>query len=90
VLAAADGRLTVACGQGALDLLQLQRPGGRRIDAAAFLQRVFIRADLNVPQDDAGPSPRTPASAPGALHPHGAGRRRGGDGHQPPGPPDRR
>ena len=38
VLAAADGRLTVACGQGALDLLQLQRPGGRRIDAAAFLQ----------------------------------------------------
>ena len=38
VLAAGDGRLTVACGQGALDLLQLQRPGGRRIDAAAFLQ----------------------------------------------------
>jgi len=38
VLAAADGRLTVACGQGALDLLQLQRPGGRRTDAAAFLQ----------------------------------------------------
>jgi methionyl-tRNA formyltransferase len=38
VLAAADGRLTVACGDGALDLLQLQRPGGRRIDAAAFLQ----------------------------------------------------
>ncbi len=38
VLAAADGRLTVACGAGALDLLQLQRPGGRRIDPAAFLQ----------------------------------------------------
>jgi methionyl-tRNA formyltransferase len=38
VLAAADGRLTVACGRGALDLLQLQRPGGRRIDATAFLQ----------------------------------------------------
>ena len=38
VLAAADGRLTVACGEGALDLLQLQRPGGRRIDAAAFLR----------------------------------------------------
>ncbi|MBL8352415.1 MAG: methionyl-tRNA formyltransferase [Burkholderiaceae bacterium] len=38
VLAAADGRFTVACGVGALDLLQLQRPGGRRIDAAAFLQ----------------------------------------------------
>jgi methionyl-tRNA formyltransferase len=38
VLVAADGRLCVACGQDALDLLQLQRPGGRRIDVAAFLQ----------------------------------------------------
>ena len=38
VLAAADGRLVVACGKGALSLLQLQRPGGRRIDAAALLQ----------------------------------------------------
>jgi len=38
VLAAADGRLTVACGEGALDLLQLQRPGGRRSDAVAVLQ----------------------------------------------------
>ncbi len=38
VLAAQDGRLSVACGDAALDLLQLQRPGGRRIDAAAFLQ----------------------------------------------------
>ena len=38
VLAAADGQLIVACGDGALSLLQLQRPGGRRIDAAALLQ----------------------------------------------------
>jgi methionyl-tRNA formyltransferase len=38
VLAAQDGQLTVACGEGALDLLQLQRPGGRRTDAAALLQ----------------------------------------------------
>ena len=39
VLAAEAGLLTVACGGGtALDLLQLQRPGGRRVDAAAFLQ----------------------------------------------------
>ena len=38
VLVAQDGRLCVACGEGAIDLLQLQRPGGRRIDAAAFLQ----------------------------------------------------
>ena len=38
VLVAQDGRLCVACGEGALDLLQLQRPGGRRIDAATLLQ----------------------------------------------------
>jgi methionyl-tRNA formyltransferase len=38
VLVAQDGQLSVACGDGALDLLQLQRPGGRRIDTAAFLQ----------------------------------------------------
>ncbi len=38
VLAARDGRLTVACGEGALDLLQVQRPGGRRIDAVTLLQ----------------------------------------------------
>ncbi|WP_259372957.1 hypothetical protein [Azohydromonas sediminis] len=38
MLAAGGGRLTVACGRGALDLLELQRPGGRRVGAAAFLQ----------------------------------------------------
>ena len=38
VLAAQGGCLTVACGSGALDLLQLQRPGGRRVDVEAFLQ----------------------------------------------------
>ncbi len=38
VLVAQAGQLTVACGDAALDLLQLQRPGGRRIDASAFLQ----------------------------------------------------
>ena len=33
-----DGeRLRVACGEGALDLLELQRPGGRRLPVAAFL-----------------------------------------------------
>jgi methionyl-tRNA formyltransferase len=37
VQADAEG-LTVACGDGGLDLLQLQRPGGRRQPAAAFLQ----------------------------------------------------
>lgn len=38
VVHAGGGRLSVACGEGGLDLLQLQRPGGRRQDAAAYLQ----------------------------------------------------
>ena len=38
VVAASAERLTVACGDGGLDLLQLQRPGGKRQAAAAFLQ----------------------------------------------------
>jgi len=38
VLADDAGRLTIACGAGALELLELQRPGGRRIPAAQFLQ----------------------------------------------------
>ena len=38
VLAAHGGQLSVACGSGALDLLQLQRPGGRRVEVDAFLQ----------------------------------------------------
>ena len=46
VLAAHDGRLTVACGTGALELLQLQRPGGRRQDVAAFLQSLQGRPGL--------------------------------------------
>ncbi len=35
---AGSGRLVVACGDGALELLTLQRAGGRRIDARAFVQ----------------------------------------------------
>ncbi|HKX95277.1 MAG TPA: methionyl-tRNA formyltransferase [Methylibium sp.] len=37
VLDAAPGVLRVACGEGALDLLQLQRPGGRRVGVRDFL-----------------------------------------------------
>jgi methionyl-tRNA formyltransferase len=33
-----DGRLTVACGQGAVRLLRVQAPGGAAMDAAAFLR----------------------------------------------------
>lgn len=37
-------RLTVACGDVALDLLELQRPGGRRQPVAAFLQALPVAA----------------------------------------------
>ena len=39
VIAADESGIEVACGLGALALTQLQRPGGRRIDAAEFLRR---------------------------------------------------
>ena len=35
---AADGVLSVACGEGSLDLTELQRAGGRRLAAAEFLR----------------------------------------------------
>ena len=38
VLPSPDGAITVACGEGALALLELQRPGGRRMAAAEFLR----------------------------------------------------
>jgi len=38
VLAADGDRLLVACGDGALRLAELQRPGGKRVPARAFLQ----------------------------------------------------
>jgi methionyl-tRNA formyltransferase len=34
----ADGELIVACGEHALQILELQRPGGKRLDAAQFLR----------------------------------------------------
>ncbi len=39
LLQAADGQLVVACGVGALEVLELQLPGGRRLSARDFLQR---------------------------------------------------
>ena len=39
VLVAAEGRLVLACGEGALEVTELQLPGGRRIGAREFLQR---------------------------------------------------
>ena len=38
VLARDDGRIVVACGDGALELLELQRPGGRRQPAREFVK----------------------------------------------------
>ena len=38
ILATAGDAVTVACGEGALALLELQRPGGRRMSAAEFLR----------------------------------------------------
>ncbi len=43
VLDAADGRIVIACGEGALELLEVQLPGGRRIAAREFLQRHPLR-----------------------------------------------
>jgi methionyl-tRNA formyltransferase len=42
VLQAAGAQLVVACGEGALRLLELQKAGARRMDAAAFLAGVKI------------------------------------------------
>jgi methionyl-tRNA formyltransferase len=39
VLAGAPGELEIACGEGALQLLEVQQAGGRRITARDFLQR---------------------------------------------------
>jgi methionyl-tRNA formyltransferase len=38
VLAASGDGITVACGQGALQLTELQRAGGKRLAAQPFLQ----------------------------------------------------
>ena len=38
VLATDDGRIIVACGDGALELLELQRTGGRRVATQDFLR----------------------------------------------------
>jgi len=38
VLSAGAGGIVVACGEGALEIHELQRAGGKRLDAAAFLR----------------------------------------------------
>lgn len=43
VIEAQDDRLTVACGEGALDLLEVQREGRQRVSAEAFLRGYDLR-----------------------------------------------
>ena len=38
VLAGSGGSLRIACGEGSLEVLELQRPGGRRLPVAEFLR----------------------------------------------------
>ena len=44
VLLAGPGRLVVACGDGAVELRELQRPGSRRLPAEAFLRGCPVEA----------------------------------------------
>jgi methionyl-tRNA formyltransferase len=44
ILAADAQGIVVACGQGALRLIELQKPGGKRLEAAQFLQGFPMKA----------------------------------------------
>jgi methionyl-tRNA formyltransferase len=44
----ADGRLWVACADGAVEVLEVQREGRRRMDAAAFLLGVELATDAQL------------------------------------------
>ncbi len=44
ILSADANGVVVACGQGALRLLELQKPGGKRLEAAQFLQGFPLKA----------------------------------------------
>jgi methionyl-tRNA formyltransferase len=43
-----DGDLTVACGQGAVRILQLQRAGRQPLDARTFLRGTALRPDMRL------------------------------------------
>ena len=57
VLAAGDDGLTVACGEAALRLTELQRPGGKRVAAAQWLQSRPVRAGERFELAAAPPAP---------------------------------
>jgi methionyl-tRNA formyltransferase len=46
IIAVGDEGITVACGDGALCLTELQRPGGKRLSAAQFLQGAALAAGM--------------------------------------------
>jgi methionyl-tRNA formyltransferase len=46
VLESAPGTLVVACGDAALELLELQRAGGRRVPASVFLQSAAVEPGM--------------------------------------------
>jgi methionyl-tRNA formyltransferase len=50
-----DDRLTIACGDGALRLLRVQRPGKAPLDAAAFLRGFPLAPGARLPAADNGP-----------------------------------
>lgn len=54
VLAGPAGVLRIACGAGALDVLAVQRPGGRRLRAADFLRGIDLPAGSPVGAQECG------------------------------------
>ena len=64
VLSAGEGGVVVACGEGALRLTELQRAGGKRLPAAAFLQGKPLVAGMRFephPPEDPPAHPSTHA-----------------------------
>lgn len=47
VIEMSDDYFTVACGEGALQILQVQRPGGKRLSAAEFCRATSIELGAN-------------------------------------------
>jgi len=71
IVAADDGAVTVACGEGRLALTELQRAGGRRMAADAFLRgwtpppgAVFAQRDADLAAPGAGAALNFPPATP--------------------------
>lgn len=57
VISVTPDRFTVACGEQALEILQIQRPGGKRVPAAALVQSkpALLGMKLLAPRPDSAP-----------------------------------